>query len=59
MISYLYACQQGAKFVLATEKGDIKAYGNSEAVLLCSRQRKANDAVLTMERYHRLYPYKY
>ena len=58
MISYTYAKQQGAKFVLATEKGDIKAIGQSEAVLLCSRQRKPNDAVLTMERYHRLHPYK-
>lgn len=57
-VCYGYAREQGARFLLVTEKGDIKAIGNTEAVLLCSRQRKQGDMVMTIERYHRLWPYK-
>lgn len=56
---YEYARQQGAKFLLVTEKGDIKAFGNSEAVLLFSRQKRDGDMVVTVERYRHLWPFKY
>lgn len=58
-MSYQFAVSMGAKYLLIKENGDIKAYGNSEAVLLFSRQRKPNDMVVTVARYRHLFPYKY
>lgn len=58
-MTFMYARQQGAKFLLVTEKGDIKAFGNSEAVLLFSRQKREGDMVVTVERYRHLWPFKY
>lgn len=58
-MTYQGAVQRGAKFVLTSEKGDIKAIGQSEAVLLFSRQRKEGDMVVTLARYHNLFPYKF
>lgn len=58
-MSFKYAQEQGAKYLLVTEKGDIKAFARTEAVLLYSRQRKQGDIVMTLGQFRKTHPYAY
>lgn len=57
--TYMFAKRAGAKYVLTTEKGEIKAVGNTESLLLFSSRKAEGDMVMPVERYRRLWPHNW
>lgn len=56
MMSYTFAKMHGFAYVLSNKSGRVKAVGNDRRTLAYSRQCRKDDAVLTLDEYHRKYP---